>query len=126
MNKEVNVRISSGSSKAKTVWNMRDVKDSGGTCHERPCATKIERWEEVRRELCDVCFLESDFCFVGGSAESENVRRRGLGWRGAEADFMGVSALLGEREVCTSRCVHVFLLLVCVHVGVVQLRFFSG
>ena len=42
MDKGVNVRNHSGSSRAKTLWKMRDAKERGDTYCDQSYATKIE------------------------------------------------------------------------------------
>ena len=39
MNEEVNVRNPGGSSRAQTLWKVRDAKDRGGTHYDPSCAT---------------------------------------------------------------------------------------
>ena len=39
----------SGSSRAKTLWEMKDAKERGDAHFDQTYATKLERGEEVRR-----------------------------------------------------------------------------
>ena len=41
-NEEVNARNLSGSSRAKTLWKMRDAKDRGDAPNDQTYATKVE------------------------------------------------------------------------------------
>ena len=48
--KEVNVRNSSGSSRAKTLWNMRDAKERSVAHHDQTSEQKIVHRDAVRQE----------------------------------------------------------------------------
>ena len=53
MNKEVNVRHPSGSSRARTLWKIRDAKDRGDECHDQTGEQEIVNRDAVREELWD-------------------------------------------------------------------------
>ena len=97
MNKRVDVRNPCGSSTAKTLWKMRDAKDSGSRIMTKPTRRKLN---------------------VGSPtfALSEALRRMEtwedvgfLGWREQKCFSCWLSFRALSGEVGTIRCVHLFL-----------------
>ena len=72
--REVNVRTPSGSSRVKTLWKVRDVKNRCDTHYDQPSATKIE--EAVSQELWNAHFESPTFSLSEALRKVENVGRR--------------------------------------------------
>ena len=109
MNKEVNVRNPTGSSRA-TLWKMRGAKDRGATCCDQSYATKLS----VGRRSVKSCGMRTSRVRLSpcrrrcGKWERGQARAPRLD--GAEADLHVTLSLRGEREVGTRRCMHAFFL----------------
>ena len=103
------VRNPSGSSKAKTLWKLRDAKDEGYTQDDRAIQveTKLARRDASRRELWNA-HLEIPTC-----AWSQALRKVET-WGDADSSAGRLMFMLSlfsrhERNVSTRRFVHVFL-----------------
>ena len=106
MDKGVNVRNRSGTSRAMTPWKMRGAKERGDTYYDQSYATKIERRRSGPPRTWECTSQKLNLC--GSAAESGSVERRWLldGCREQELNFMLVSYReVSERLAPSGACV---------------------